>query len=76
MSIGNQETLTHAELLADNLMSLAAEYQELVRSAEQVPDADGKTAKRSLDRKFQKLKPRSTIDELRDQGLADAADKT
>jgi hypothetical protein len=73
MSVKNQEVLIEAELLADSLKSLAVQYQELVHSAEQGPDAAYETAKRSLDRKFQKLEPRDTIDELRERGLAEAA---
>ena len=74
MNAEPQETLAQAERLADSLRLLATEYQAVVRSTQKT-DPGGATARRSLDRKFQKLKPRETIDALRGHGHLNAAEK-
>ncbi|MFV9634428.1 hypothetical protein [Mycobacterium neumannii] len=75
MTSSRPQLLVEAELLAENLSSLALEYQQIVRSAQQSADASHETAKRSLDRKFSKLAPREIVDELRKDGLTGAADR-
>jgi hypothetical protein len=74
MDTNEQELLSQATVLANNLKSLADGYKELVLSAPE-PGPDGKTARRSLDRKFRKLPSRQTIDQLRERGFTEAADR-
>lgn len=56
------------------MKSLATEYQQVVRGTQET-DAAGTTARRSLDRKFQKLRPREAIDGIRTAGFRDVADR-
>ena len=74
MNAESQETLAQAERLADSLRLLATEYQAVVRSTQKT-DPGGATARRSLDRRFQKLKAREKINALRERGHPDAAEK-
>ena len=74
MNAESQEALAQAERLADSLRFLATEYQAVVRSTQKT-DPGGATARRSLDRRFQKLKARYEIDALRERGYPDAAQK-
>lgn len=61
-------------MIADSLRSVAAEYQAVVRSTRE-SDAEGRTARRRLARKFHKLRSRDAIDGLKADGLMDAAEK-
>jgi len=70
----NKDSIAKAELLADNLRTLAMDYQAVVRSTRR-SDAEGKAARNSLDRKFLKLQSREVISRLREDGLAEVADK-
>ena len=74
MSADNQEALATAQHLADNMKLLATEYQAVVRSTTE-SDEQGQKARRSLDRKFQKLKSRDVIEGLRKNGLTAVAEK-
>ncbi len=74
MNNQNLEALARAEFLADSLRSLATEYQAVVRSTNE-SDPAGKTARRSLDRKLQRLKPREVIHALSVDGLSDLGEK-
>ena len=74
MNPESQEALAQAERLADSLRLLATEYQAVVRSTQKT-DPGGATARRSLDRRFQKLKARYELDALRERGYPDAAQK-
>jgi hypothetical protein len=74
VSADNQEALATAQHLADNMKLLATEYQAVVRSTTE-SDEQGQKARRSLDRKFQKLKSRDVIEGLRKNGLTAVAEK-
>ena len=74
MSADNQEALATAQHLADNMKLLATEYQAVVRSTTE-SDEQGRKARRSLDRKFQKLKSHDVIEGLREKGLTAVAEK-
>lgn len=74
MNTKDQETLSQAMTLGDNMKLLAAEYQHLVRSGGKA-DAHGQAARRSLDRKFQKLQAASMIAKLTEKGFEEAAIK-
>ncbi len=74
MSADNQEALATARHLADNMKLLAAEYQAVVRSAPE-SDEQGRKARRSLNRKFQKLKSNDLIEGLGQNGLTAVAEK-
>jgi hypothetical protein len=74
MYTDEQELLSQAKVLTNNLKFLVDGYKELVRSAPE-PGPDGKTDRRSLDRKFRRLPSRETIDQLREQGFTEAADR-
>lgn len=74
LSVDNQEALAEAMNLADGLKLLAKEYQAVVRSTSP-SDERARTARRSLDRKFQKLRSRVVIQDLQQRGYADAAGK-
>lgn len=78
MNANRIEALKQAELLADNLRSLAVGYQDAVRvgleEGRENRD-DSERTKRSLDLKFQKLRPRNLIDELAKQGCSDVASR-
>lgn len=72
MTNSRQEALRDAQVLADSLSSLAMQYQGVVRSgAEHAPEAE--TARRSLNRKFLKLKPQDNLEALRRSGQTEVA---
>lgn len=74
MSAAKIDALAQAEHLAENMKLLATEYQAVVRATPE-SDQQGQRARRSLDRKFQKLKSRKVIDGLREDGHAEVAAK-
>lgn len=74
MSADNQEALATAQHLADNMKLLATEYQAVVRSTTE-SDEQGQKDRRSLNRKFQKLKSHDLIEGLKKNGLTAVAEK-
>jgi len=73
VSARNEEALNAAQHLAESMKLLATEYQAIVRSTAET-DEQGRKARRSLDRKFQKLSSREVIDSLREDGLTAVAE--